>query len=123
MGEGEEGSCLVGDEKGKNTTGLRGETGEGEASFVGEDNGDAASLVGEEKGARLVGERGAGLVGDDVEELETGVEGVLQVKTAGGSEGEGVLRGEQGAAVVEGEVFISGAEATGKDSADGEVEI
>ena len=87
---------------------------------MGEDDGDGASLVGEEKGARLAGERGAGLVGDDGE--ETGVEGALQVETAGGgSEGEGVSREEQGAA--EGEVFISGGDETGKDSADGDVEM
>lgn len=87
---GEEGSCLVGEERGKSTTGLMGEPGEGEACFVGEEDGDIASLVGEEDRAGLVGEEGdreaglvgeeevwAGLVGDDGEGHNTGVEGVV----------------------------------------------
>lgn len=117
MGDGEEGSCLVGEEKGKNMTGLMGETGEGEACFVGEEGGDGASLVGEEEGIWV------GLVGDDGEGQETGVEGVLQVETTGGAEGEGVSRDKQGAA----EGDVSGGEETGKevmgrDSAEGEGE-
>lgn len=68
MGDGEDGSCLVGEERGKNTTGCMGETGVGEACFVGEKDGDVVSLVGEGEGAGLVGEEGerkAGLVGDE----------------------------------------------------------
>lgn len=34
MEEGEEGSCLAGDERGKNTIGLMGEIGEGEAGSM-----------------------------------------------------------------------------------------
>lgn len=51
MGDGKGGSCLVGEENGKNMTGLMGETGEGEACFVGEEDRDVASLVGEEEGS------------------------------------------------------------------------
>lgn len=125
MGEGEEGSCLVGEEKGKNMTGLMGETGEEEACFVGEEDWDVASLVGEEKGTRLVREEEvwAGLVGDDGEGQEMGVEGVLQMKRVGGPEGEGVSRDKQGAA--EGDVTggeETGKEVMGKDSAEDEGE-
>lgn len=60
-GDGEDGSCLVGEESGKITAGLMEETREEEG----------ACLVGEE------GEREAGLGGDDGEGQETGVEGVV----------------------------------------------
>lgn len=141
MGEGEEGSSLVGEERGKNATGLMGETGEGEPCFVGEEAGCVASLVGEEEGAGLVGvegEREAGLVKEDevwtgsageaVGGHETGVEGVVWVKRAGGPEGEGVSRDKQGAAEGDvGDVLISGGadtakEGMGKASAEGEGE-
>lgn len=91
MGEGEEGSCSVGEERGKNTTGWMGETGDGEACFVGEEDGDLASLVGEEGEAGLLGGGDVvpGLVGDEGEGQETGVAAVVLVKRAGGSEGEG----------------------------------
>ena len=58
MEEGEEGSCLVGEERGKNKTGWIGETGGGVACFVGERGGDVASLVRGETGACWVGEDG-----------------------------------------------------------------
>lgn len=122
MGEGEGGFCLVGEEKGKNMTGLIGEIGEGETCFEGEVDGDVAFLVEEEEGTRLVGEREdglvreeevwAGLVGDDGEGHDTGVKGVLQVKRAGGPESEGVSREKQGAA--KGDVVSGGVE-TGKE--------
>lgn len=66
MGEGEKGSCLVGDERGKKTTGLMGETGKGEACFVEVEDRGVASLGKEEEVSGLVGEEGeAGLVGDE----------------------------------------------------------
>lgn len=131
MGEGEEGACLFGEEQGKNTTGLMGETGDGEACFVGEEDWDVASLVGEEEEARVVGEEGervaslvgekevwAGLVGDEGEGQERGVEGVVQVKRAGGPESDRVSGYEQGAAEGDvGDVLISGGEKTGKEVA------
>lgn len=49
MAEGEEGSCLVGDERGKSTTCLMGETGAEDACFVGEEDGGITSLDEEEK--------------------------------------------------------------------------
>lgn len=117
MGEPGEGSCLVGEERGKNTTGLMGETGEGEACFVGEEVGDVASLAGEEEGAGLVGEEEVwdGLVGDDGEGQESGVEGVSTDK-------QGAADGDVG------DVLISGGAGTGKEvmvgsvSAEGEGE-
>lgn len=133
MEEGEEGSCSVGEERGKNTTGLTGEVGEGEACFMGQRDSDVASLVGEEgEGGEdgLVGEVDdwAGWVGHDGEGQETGVEGVVQMNKPRGPEGEGVSEGEQGAAEGDvGDVLISGGvetdkEATGKVSADGDGE-
>jgi len=62
MEEGEDGPCFVGEESGKNTAGWMGETGEGDACSVGEE------------GFRL------GLVGDEEEGPDAGVEGVVQVK-------------------------------------------
>lgn len=44
--EGDEGSHFVGDECGKNTTGWIGETGEGEACFVGEEDWEGARWAG-----------------------------------------------------------------------------
>lgn len=46
MEEGDEGLCLVGEERGKNTSGLMGESGEGETFLFGEKGGDAPLLVG-----------------------------------------------------------------------------
>lgn len=121
LGEGGEGACLFGEEQGKNKTGL---TGEGKACFVGEE--DVASLVGEE-GSSLVGEEGeraagkevwVGLVGDEGEGQERGVEGVVQVKIAGGPEGETFSEYEQGVAEGDvGDVLISGGVKTGKEVA------
>ena len=123
MGEGGEGSCLVGEERGKNTRGLTGETGRGEAGLLGDGDWGLASLVGEE------GEREAGLVGDDgTGGQETGVEGVVQVKRPGGPEGERASRAMQGAAEGDvGDVLTSGGDDTGKEvigkvSAEGEGE-
>lgn len=51
MGDGNGGSCSVGEEKGKkNMAGLQGETGQGEALYVGVEVRDDASSVGEEGG-------------------------------------------------------------------------
>lgn len=119
MLEGEEGSWSVGRESGKNTTGWRGETGEGGACLVGEEDWGAACLVGEE------GEREAGLVGEDGEGRETGGEGA---KRAGGQEDEIGSEDRQGAAESDvGDVSTSGGEETGKEvmgnvSAEGEGE-
>lgn len=120
MGEGEEGSCSVGEESGKNTTGWMGETGEGDTCFVGEEGWDAGFLVGEEKEACLVGEegvRGKGRVdsvGDDGEGQEMGVEGV------GGQDGEVGSMDKQGAAGREaGNISISGGEEIGKEAMGG----
>lgn len=57
MEEGEEGPCLVGEERGKNTSGLTGESGEGDTCLMGEKDGDVPSLVGND-GACSVGEAG-----------------------------------------------------------------
>lgn len=131
LGDGGEGACLFGEEQGKNKTGLMGETGDGEACFVGEEDWDVVSLVGEEEEASLVGEEGergaglggekeiwAGLVGDEGEGQERGVEGVVQAERAGGPEGERVCGYEQGTAEGDvGDVLISGGEKTGKEVA------
>lgn len=130
MEEGEEGPCLVGEGRGKK--GLMGEAGEGEACFVGEESWDTAAFVGEE-GEREAGSVGgkhgwAGLVGEDGEGEETGVEAGVQVKRAGGPEGERVPTGKHGAAEGDvGDALISGGdntseEGTGKVSAEGEGE-
>lgn len=78
--EGEEGSCLTGEERGKKTTGWKGDIGEGEVGFVGEEDGNVSSLIGEDR-ACLVGEVGGG---------EADFEG------ESGGEGEGDLVGESG---------------------------
>lgn len=53
MEEGEEGPCLVGEERGKNTSGLMGESGEGEACLMGEKDGEATSSVGNDEACSL----------------------------------------------------------------------
>lgn len=78
MEEGDGGSCLVGEQRGKNTTGLKGETGEKEAWLVGEEDGDI-SLV----GGSLSGHGGGG---------EAGLEGESEGRE-GDSVGEGGGKG------------------------------
>lgn len=94
MGGGEGGSRMAGDEGGKNTTGLMGETGEGEACFE-------AGLLRELGGMELW----SGLDGDDVQERDVG--DVALVNPAGGTGGVGVSSDTRGAR--EG-VFVLGCE-------------
>lgn len=81
MGGGDGGSCMVGDEGGKNTTALMGETAEGEACC-------AAGLLRESGGIELW----SGLDGNDVQEWD-----VALVTAAGGAGGMGVSSDTQGA--------------------------
>lgn len=100
MGGGEGGSRMAGDEGGKNTTGLMGETGEGEACFE-------TGLLRELGGMELW----SGLDGDDVQERDVG--DVALLNPAGGTGGVEVSSDTQG----EGEgVFVLGCEV----SAEGE---